>query len=129
SWVYGSGHGHGHGHGGSARGASLHPGLTLGDRLLVDLALRGAGGDELVDLRHLLVDDLLEVLDGLGTGQEATVDEEGRSATSAELHAERLLVLDLLLELRVVQVLLELLDVEAELFGPLHEVLVGHVLL
>src|SRR4029079_6392719 len=107
----------------------LDLGLAVGDGLLVDLRLGGAGGDELVGLGLLLVDELLEVLDGLGAREEAAVDEERRGAASAERGALGLLLDDLLLEGRVGHVLLELLDVEAELTGPGDVVLVAHGLL
>src|SRR5690606_38636171 len=52
-------------------------------QLAVELALRRALLELLVGALELLVDHALEVLEGLRTGEEATVDEEGRGAASA----------------------------------------------
>src|SRR5690606_11499671 len=103
--------------------------LPARDHLLVDLRLGRAGGDELLGLLHLLVDQLLEVVDGLGARQEPTGDEERRGAAGAEGHALVLLRGALLVERGVGQVLLELLDVESQIARPRHEVLVGELLL
>jgi hypothetical protein len=77
----------------------------LGDALL--------GGRELLGLGLLLLDQLVELLEGLGAREEPAVDEERRGAAGAELRGDRLVLLDQRLERRVGQVLAPLVEVEA----------------
>src|SRR5262245_20015694 len=64
---------------------------------------------------QLLVDDFLELLEGLGARQHATVDEERRRAGDTDGRAVGDVLVDVRLELRLREALIELLLVESHL--------------
>src|SRR5262249_48678075 len=65
--------------------------------------------------RQLLVDDFLELLEGLGAGEHAAVDEERRRPGHADARAVRDVLVDDGLELLLRQTVVELLLVETHL--------------
>src|SRR5690606_37565263 len=96
-------------------------------QLAVELALRRALLELLVGALELLVDHALEGLEGLRTGDEATVDEEGRGAASAHPVGVGGVAVDVVAVLARVERGPELLHVEADLLGPLLVVLTGEL--
>jgi hypothetical protein len=85
--------------------------------LPIELGARDAALEDLVGVADLLLDDLLEVRDGLGPPHVAAVDEESRDATGAQATHLLHVLGDLDLQAPVVDVLFELLHVQTHLLG------------
>ncbi len=95
----------------------------------VQLARLGPRLQELLRLLELLVDDLLEVLEGLRAADRHAVDAERGRAVRADLRRERHILVDLRRELLRGEGRLELAGIHASSGRPLLVVLVGEVLL
>ena len=93
-------------------------GLAVLDDRVVDRRARHAAPEERLGLRHLRVDERLELLEGLRADDAMSVDEEVRRATRLDVVGEGLVVADALRVCLVLDRCVDLRGVDAD--GPCH---------